>query len=139
MNQIIILFLLYIDICIILGFYMYSRKVKKLIGFHLGMNISMVMGGMAALLFGVLLILQFPFHFTFITLISTVIGLLVGAAFGLLIDYQTFVTGITNGIIVGLMAPMIGTVIEIPILFITFIHVLFACCIFVIFISIKRS
>ena len=53
----------------------YLRRIKKRIGFQLGMNISIVMGGMIALLSGVLLILQFPFHFTLITIISTLVGL----------------------------------------------------------------
>ena len=97
-----------------LGFYLYLRRIKKRIGFQLGMNISIVMGGMIALLSGVLLILQFPFHFTLITIISTLAGLVAGALFGLLFDYQTFVTGLTNGIVIGLMSPMIGTVIEMP-------------------------
>ena len=110
-----ILIFMYVDICIVLGFYVYLRRIKKLIGFQLGMNISIVMGGMIALLSGVLLILQFPFHFTLITIISTLAGLVVGALFGLLFDYQTFVTGLTNGMVIGLMSPMIGTVIEMPV------------------------
>lgn len=134
-----ILLFMYVDLCIIIGFYMYVRRIKKLIGFQLGMNISIVMGGMIALLFGVLLILQFPFHFTLITVISTLAGLLAGALFGLLFDYQTFVTGLTNGIVIGLMSPMIGTVIEMPSLFVWFAHGFFVLCLFTIVISIKRS
>lgn len=134
-----ILLLLYADACICIGAYLHIRTFKKLIGFHLGMNISNVMGGMAAMLAGVLLIQQFPFHFTWITLVSTLIGLLVGAAFGLLFDYQTFVTGLTNGAIVGLMAPMIGTVIEMQLLFVWFVHGLFVLLLYYIYISIRRS
>lgn len=130
---------MYVDICILFGFYLYLRRIKKLIGFQLGMNISIVMGGMIALLSGVLLILQFPFHFTLITIISTLAGLLAGALFGLLFDYQTFVTGLTNGIVVGLMSPMIGTVIEMPSLFVWFIHGFFVISLCTIFISIRRS
>lgn len=134
-----ILLFMYLDICIFLSFYLYLRRIKKLIGFQLGMNISIVMGGMIALLSGVLLILQFPFHFTLVTIISTLAGLLTGALFGLLFDYQTFVTGLTNGIVVGLMSPMIGTVIEMPSLFVWFIHGFFVLSLITIFISIKRS
>ena len=139
MEQPILLFLLYIDICLIIGFYLYIRKIRKLIGFHLGMNMSMVMGGMAALLFGILLITYLPFHFTYITLISAIIGGTVGALFGLLIDYQTFVTGLTNGLIVGLMAPMIGTVMEMQMLFIWFLHASFASSLVIMIISVKRA
>jgi len=134
-----IMLFIYVDICVFLGFYLYLRRIKKLIGFQLGMNSSIVMGGMVALLSGVLLILQFPFHFTLVTVISTLAGLFAGALVGLLFDYQTFVTGLTNGIIIGLMAPMIGTVIEMPSLFIWFIHSFFVLSLFTIFISIKRS
>ncbi|PUB10016.1 hypothetical protein [Paenisporosarcina sp. OV554] len=112
MTKIAFLLFMYMDVCIAIGFYMYLRKIKKLIDFQLGMNISVVMGGMTALLSGVLLILQYPFHFTWITVISTLVGLTAGALFGLLFDYQTFVTGLTNGVVIGLMSPMIGTVIE---------------------------
>jgi uncharacterized membrane protein YgaE (UPF0421/DUF939 family) len=133
------LIFIYTDICIALGFYVYLLRIKKRIGFQLGMNISMVMGGMTAMLAGVLLISQEPFHFIIITVISTFIGLGIGALFGLLFDYQTLVTGLTNGMIIGLMAPMIGTVIEMPTLFILFIHGLFALCLLTISISIRRA
>lgn len=139
MSETAILVFMYVDICILLSFYMFIRRIKKLIGFQLGMNISIVMGGMIALLSGVLLILQYPFHFTLVTVISTLVGLLTGAFFGLLFDYQTFVTGLTNGIIIGLMSPMIGTVIEMPSVFIWFIHGFFVLSLITIFISFKRS
>lgn len=134
-----ILLFLYMDVCLILGFYIYLRRIKKLIGFQLGMNISVVMGGMTSLTFGVLLILQFPFHFTLITIISTLAGMMAGASFGLLFDYQTFVTGLTNGMLIGLMSPMIGTVIEMPTVFVWFMHIFLVLSLITIIISIKRS
>ncbi|MBS4192726.1 hypothetical protein KHA94_21525 [Bacillus sp. FJAT-49705] len=139
MDQITFLLFMYSDVCIVLGLYVYLLRIKKLIGFQLGMNISVVMGGMAALLFGVLLILQYPFHFTWITIISTLAGLVTGALFGRLFDYQSFVTGLTNGVIVGLMSPMIGTVLEMTSVFVWFVHIFFALCLLTILISIKRS
>lgn len=137
--EITIFLLLYINSCVVLGFYFYVRKVKKLIGFQLGMNISMVMAGMVAFSFGLLLILQYPFHFTLVTIFTTLVGLIVGALFGFLFDYQTAITGLTNGLMIGLMAPMIGTVVEKPFMFVWFTQVLFAMCLFMIFISIQRS
>lgn len=134
-----ILILLYVDVVLTICFYLYLLRIKKRIGFQLGMNISMVMGGMTALLSGVLLILQFPFHFTLITIISTLVGLTAGALFGLLFDYQTFVTGLTNGLIIGLMSPMIGTVIELPNMFVWYIHGFFVFSFLTIFSSIKGS
>lgn len=139
MDKIAHLIIFYVDGWIALCFYFYLRSFKKLIGFQLGMNISVAMGGMVALLSGVLLQQQYPFHFTLITLISTAVGLLVGALFGLLFDYQTFVTGLTNGAFIGLMSPMIGTVVEMPTLFSLFVHGVFALCLLTILISIKRS
>lgn len=139
MENITILLFIYADVCIVLGFYVYLFRIKKLVGFQLGMNISIVMGGMTALLLGVLLILQFPFHFTSITIISTIAGLTTGGLFGRLFDYQTFITGLTNGMAVGLMAPMIGTVLEMPSVFVSFIHIFFVLSLLTIVISIKRS
>ena len=139
MAKITILLLMYTDICIFLGFYAYLSGIKKRVGFQLGMNISVVMGGMIALLSGVLLITQNPFHFTLITIISTVVGMIAGGLFGLLFDYQTFVTGLTNGLVIGLMSPMIGTVIEMQSVFIIFIHGLFVLSLLTISISIKRA
>ncbi len=139
MANFIVLLFLYLNICLVLGFYVFLRRNKKRIGYQLGMNISIIMGGMVALLFGVLLILQFPFHFTLVTIITTLVGGIVGAVFGLLIDYPTFVMGLTNGIIIGLMSPMIGTVIEMPSVFVWFIHVFFVVSLLAIFISIKRA
>lgn len=139
MAKITIMLFLYVDLCVTLGFYVYLFRNKKRIGCQLGTSISIVMGGMVALLTGVLLILQFPFHFTLITIISALIGLITGALFGLLFDYQSFVTGFSNGMVVGLMSPMIGTVVEIPSVFVWCIHGFFALCLLPIFISIKRS
>ena len=137
-NMTLLLFI-YIDVWIVLGLFAYLRKKKKLIGFQLGMNISIVMGGMVALLSGVLLIQQFPFHFTWVTVISTCTGMAAGACYGILFDYQTFVTGLTNGLVVGVMSPMIGTVIDMPFIFICFIHVLFGLILIILITSIKRS
>lgn len=134
-----ILLLLYLDIMIAIGFYLYVRKNKRLIGFQLGMNICVAMGGMVALFMGVLLIQQFPFHFTWITIISTLVGMMAGALYGILFDYQTFVTGLTNGVVIGLMSPMIGTIIDMPIVFNWFIHGFFILLLFTIIISIKRA
>lgn len=133
------MFVLYIDGWIVLCFFLYIKKVKKLIGFQLGMNISVVMGGMGALLSGVMLLQQFPFHYTVITFVATLAGMAVGGLFGILFDYQTFVTGLTNAAFMGLMSTMIGTVIEMPILFILFLHGIFFLCLVTISLSIYRA
>ncbi|WP_203362780.1 hypothetical protein [Bacillus sp. REN10] len=139
MSQSVFLFLLYMDVCIGVAFYSYVFRMRRFIGFQLGMNISLLMGGMAAILSGVLLIVQYPFHYTLITILSTLIGAAVGALFGLVFDDQTFMTGWTNGMMIGLMAPMIGTVVEGMDLFILFIHVLLVMSVWLMYISVKRS
>ncbi|PLT33394.1 hypothetical protein [Bacillus sp. V5-8f] len=88
--------------------YMYLFKRRKLIGFHLGMNIAMIAGGGLSLGTGVALINQFPLHYMEITVASAVTGILTGVLFGGLFDYQTLLTGYINGLLMGLMAPMVG-------------------------------
>lgn len=119
--------------------YYYLYRIKKLIGFQLGMNIAMVIGGMVAIASGVLLISQYPFHFTEITMVSTLIGMIVGGAFGALFDYQTFLTGFTNGLMIGMMAPMIGAVMDNNSTFILFMEFLFGASVVLVFISRKTS
>ncbi|MCP3762343.1 hypothetical protein NLX67_08060 [Domibacillus sp. A3M-37] len=131
--------LICLDIFLYVGFFIYLSRKRKLIGIQLGMNISQVMGGVAALLSGIVLILAFPFHFTLITIVSAMIGVFTGALFGLLFDYQTFMTGLTNGMMVGLMAPMIGSVLDIPGQIIWLVHGLFFTCLILVMISIQRS
>ncbi|WP_050181962.1 hypothetical protein [Domibacillus robiginosus] len=139
MKEITLAYLLAIDLLLYSILFVYVFRRKKLIGIQLGMNISQVMGGVAALLAGIVFILLFPFHFTLITIISAAIGVAAGAAFGLLFDYQTCLAGLTNGFIVGLMAPMLGSVLDMPGQLIWFIHGLFLFCILFIVISIQRS
>ncbi|MCG7337246.1 hypothetical protein MHZ95_18475 [Sporosarcina sp. ACRSM] len=131
--------LIYIDLLLVSFFYLYLRKRKEQISYTLGMTSSMAVGGLTALLTGILLIMQFPFHFTYITMFSALIGGFVGAFYGRLVDRGLFVLGLTNGIMIGLMAPMIGTVIEMPVPFIGVLHVFFIGCILTIFWTLKRT
>ncbi|AXI10098.1 hypothetical protein CUC15_14680 [Oceanobacillus zhaokaii] len=119
--------------------YYYLYRIRKLIGFQLGMNIAMVIGGMIAVASGILLISQYPFHYTEITIVSTLIGMIVGGAFGAMFDYQTFLTGFTNGLMIGIMAPMIGAVIDNNSTFILFIEFLFGASVVLVIISRKSS
>ncbi|WP_046175728.1 hypothetical protein [Domibacillus indicus] len=132
-------YLLTIDVLFYIGAFVYAFNKKKLIGIQLGMNISQIMGGTAALLSGIVLISEFPFHFTVVTFISAVIGILAGTLFGLLFDYQTALTGVTNGFMMGLMSPMLGSIINTSSLVIWFVHVVFFSCLLFIMISIQRS
>ncbi len=131
--------LLYTNILVVGWLYFHIRKIRKLIGFQLGMNIAMVVGGLAALSTGILLILQFPLYFTPVTIVSTFVGMSIGTLFGLLFDYQTALTGFTNGVFMGVMAPMIGALIETYISFIIFLESLLIVSLVLVMISIRRS
>ncbi len=139
MEALILPYLLFIDVLLYSVFFVYAFRKKKLIGIQLGMNISQVMGGTAALLSGIVLVLEFPFHFTLITVVSTITGILTGALFGLLFDYQTFLAGLTNGMIAGLMAPMIGSALDMPGQVVWLVHGIFFSCLVLIMIFIQRS
>ncbi|MCM3172333.1 hypothetical protein [Paenibacillus sp. MER 99-2] len=91
----------------LIGSYMYLRRLKNLIGYHLGMNISMTVSTVSALSIGGLWGYQFPYYSTWVTIIATVIAMLIGMIFGALVDYQTIVTGVSGGIMAGLMSPMV--------------------------------
>lgn len=114
--------LLYGNFVITLIAYMYLYKRRKLIGFHLGMNIAMITGGGLAFLTGVILISQFPLHYMEITVVATLIGMIIGSLFGGLFDYQTLLTGYINGLLMGIMAPMIGAAASDSIIFILFLE-----------------
>jgi hypothetical protein len=88
--------------------YQFLYRRRKLIGFHLGMNIAMVAGGGLALGTGVLLIYEFPVRYMEVTVIAALTGMLVGSMFGGMFDNQTLLTGYISGLMTGMMAPMIG-------------------------------
>lgn len=90
----------------VLYIYLYNRR--KQIGFHLGMNIAMVAGGGMALGTGIIFINLYPLYFLEATLFAVIIGSLTGIFFGSLFDYQTLLTGYINGLMMGIMAPMVG-------------------------------
>ena len=90
----------------VLYIYLYNRR--KQIGFHLGMNIAMVAGGGMALGTGIIFINLYPLFFLEATLFAVIIGSLTGIFFGSLFDYQTLLTGYINGLMMGIMAPMVG-------------------------------
>lgn len=91
----------------VLYIFLYNRR--KRIGFHLGMNITMVAAGGLALGAGIIFINIYPFYFLEATLFSVIIGSISGILFGNLFDYQTLLTGYITGLMMGIMAPMVGT------------------------------
>ncbi|RSD25406.1 hypothetical protein [Mesobacillus subterraneus] len=112
----------------VLYIYLYHRR--KRIGFHLGMNISMAAGGGLALGTGIVFINLHPLYFLEATLIAVVIGCITGILFGNLFDYQTILTGFINGLIMGIMAPMVGAVAFEGVLFLIMVEI-FIICIFI--------
>lgn len=115
--------ILYGNFIVVFISYIYLFKRRKLIGFHLGMNIAMVTGGGLAFLTGVLLINRFPLHYMEITIATTITGMVVGSLFGGLFDYQTLLTGYINGLLMGIMAPMVGAASSDSIVFILFLEI----------------
>ncbi|WP_144553712.1 hypothetical protein [Peribacillus simplex] len=101
--------------------YLYNRR--KLIGFHLGMNIAMVTGGGLAFVTGVILINRYPLHYMEITIAAILTGMVGGSLFGGLFDYQTLLTGYINGLLMGIMAPMVGAASSDSIIFILFLEI----------------
>jgi hypothetical protein len=131
--------LLYGNIVLLGLVYIYLFKIRKLIGFQLGMNISMMAGGFLAIATGVILIYQFPLHFVPVTFVTTIVGMLVGSLFGALFDYQTLLTGYANGLMMGIMAPMVGAAAENSIVFLVFIEIVFIVSLILLMSSAKHS
>lgn len=103
------------------------------------MNIAMVTGGGMAIVTGIILINQYPLHFLEITIISTITGMLVGSLFGGLFDYQTLLTGYIHGLMMGIMAPMVGAAVSNSFLFISYLEVFILGAFIVLMITSKNS
>ncbi len=103
------------------------------------MNISLMVSGTVAIVTGVILIYQFPFEFVFITIITTIIGIIIGVIFGALFDYQTLLTGYINGLMIGLMAPMIGAAASLNMMFLLFIEIIFIFSLFLLAFSARHT
>lgn len=95
-----------IDLGIMAGFYYYLYRRKKSMGLSLGMNTAMAMTLFFSLFLSYLLMEKFPFHYVQIICVTTLSTMLVGGVFGGLKDEQTIITGLANGVMMGLMAPM---------------------------------
>jgi hypothetical protein len=121
----------------ILYIYIYNRR--KQIGFHLGMNIAMVAAGGMALGTGIIFINLYPLYFLEATLFAVVIGSITGISFGNLFDYQTLLTGYINGLMMGIMAPMVGAAASEGILFLIMIEVFIISCFFILAASAYKS
>jgi hypothetical protein len=121
----------------ILYIYIYNRR--KQIGFHLGMNIAMVAAGGMALGTGIIFINLYPLYFLEATLFAVVIGSITGILFGNLFDYQTLLTGYINGLMMGIMAPMVGAAASEGILFLIMIEVFIISAFFILAASAYKS
>lgn len=90
--------------------YRYLYRIRNLIGYHLGMNLAMLSSGVMGIATGTVLGYAFPAHYTLITIAATAIAILIGAIFGALVDYQTLLSGVSGGLMAGIMGPMIGVI-----------------------------
>jgi len=119
--------------------YIFVHKHKRLIGFQLGMNIAITAGGFMAISTGIILIMVYPFFYTSVTILSVLISLLVGGFFGILFDYQTALTGFVNGVMMGLMGPMVGALIDNQILFLSSLEIILFFAYVTVVLSVRRS
>ncbi len=131
--------LLYGNFLLLVLTYMYLFHIRKLIGFQLGMNITNIASGFLAIVTGVILIYQFPLQFMIVTIVTTILGIIVGVLFGGLFDYQTLLTGYGNGLMMGLMAPMIGAVAKNSLIFLTFLEGVFVFSLVLFVLSAKHT
>lgn len=100
--------------------YLYLYKYRRLISYHFGMNMAMTASGVIGLATGIVLGHQMPHHYTFITIGTILLAVLMGILFGAMVDYQTVLTGVSTGIMAGLMGPMIGAMADQPMAIILF-------------------
>ena len=84
---IILILLSYFLVCAVS--YLFLRKIRYQISYHLGMNVAMTSSGIMGIAVGTLLVYGFPGHYALITIISTIVAILIGVIFGALVDYQT--------------------------------------------------
>lgn len=98
----------YFFVCLVS--YLYLRKTKYLISYHLGMNLAMTSSGVMGIAVGTLLGYAFPAHYALMTILATLLAMGVGAVFGALVDYQTLLSGVSGGLMAGIMGPMIGVI-----------------------------
>lgn len=110
----------------VLYIFLYNRR--KRIGFHLGMNVTMVAAGGVALGTGIIFINLLPLYFLEATLFSVMIGGISGVLFGNLFDYQTLLSGYITGVMMGIMAPMVGAAAYEGVIYLIMIEVFILSC-----------
>lgn len=118
-------FLLYANVLFTALLYVYLKSKRELFHRQDGANIATVAGGFIALLCGVILMYQFPFHFVVVTIITTLIGMITGASFGALFHYEALLTGYSHGMMLGIMSPMIGAAAKNSLVFLIFLEICF--------------
>jgi hypothetical protein len=132
-------FVLYGNLVLMGLVYLYLLKIRHLIGFQLGMNLANLAGGFLAIVSGVIMIYQFPLKYVAVTIIATLLGMVVGGLVGGLFDYQTLLTGYINGLMMGLMAPMVGAAAKGSMTFLVFIEVVFLISLGLLLLSAKKT
>lgn len=131
-------FLFYGNVVFTVGLYVYLLKTNKQTRLLYGTNLATIFGGFIAIISGVILIYQFPFQYVTVTIITTMIGMFIGALFGALYSYETLLTGYANGVMMGIMSPMIGAAAKNSIAFLVFLEVLFIFSLFLLVRSVKQ-
>lgn len=100
--------------------YLSFYKYRKVIGYHLGMNIAMTSSGVMGIGTGIILGYLYPDYYAIVTIVTTMVAMITGMVFGALVDYQTLLTGVSSGIMSGIMSPMLGAHTSQPLILIVF-------------------
>ncbi|GMB10098.1 hypothetical protein B1no1_28080 [Thermolongibacillus altinsuensis] len=127
------------NFCLTLFLYLYLYRLRKFIGFQLGMNISMIVGGMLSFTMGIILISLYPLHVAEVTIFTASIGMMCGGIVGYMFDSQSFLTGFSNGFMTGMMAPMLGALMTVQSIVFYLIEFFMVFCYALIVIVARRS
>ncbi len=120
------------------GLYLYARSRRQMMGFQDGIHIAQMASGFIALICGVVLIYQFPFHYVNVTIASTLIGMAAGVIFGALFHHEALLSGYAHGMMMGLMSPMIGAAAKNSFPFLLFVELFFMFSLVFVFHFIKK-
>ncbi|WP_035101353.1 hypothetical protein [Aneurinibacillus terranovensis] len=116
--------ILLINLLMGISCYKFLKRYRRVIDCHTGMNVAMTASGTLGLVTGMILMYQFPVHYSMITIFTTLIAIVIGILFGALGDLQSIIAGASGGIMVGIMSPMIEAMADQPFILIIFITVL---------------
>lgn len=130
--------LLYVNVVLIGLLYIAIKNYRHLFQFHDRVTVVTLISGFIAMICGVIFIYQFPFHYVNVTIAATLVGIIIGIIFGSIFRDETILTGMTHGMMMGLMAPMIGAATKNSYVFLIFLQVSFVLALLMTFHFMKK-